>query len=234
MPCVFLTGANRGIGLELVRQYAADGWRVIATCRDPDAAAELARSVEESDGRIECHRLDVRDASSVAAVAEALTSTAIDVLINNAGIGFPAKSPHQRFGNTDYARWKETFDVNVLGVMRVAEALAEQVARSERKLVVTISSGLGSITNASADGETVYRTSKAAVNMLTKMMAGYVADRGITVVAIGPGWVRTDMGGPNATFGVEEAVSRVRKVIAGLTPAHSGGYFDNQGQPLPW
>ena len=234
MSCVFFTGANRGIGLEFVRQYAADGWRVIATCRDLDSAADLARIAEESDGRVARHSLDVTDASSVAAVAEALASASIDVLINNAGMGFPTKPPHDRFGNTDYARWKETLDVNVLGVMRVAEALAEQVARSERKLMVTVSSGLGSITNASADGETVYRTSKAAVNMLTKMIAGYVADRGITAAAIGPGWVRTDMGGPNATFGVEEAVSRVRNVIEGLTPADSGRYFDNQGQPIPW
>jgi NAD(P)-dependent dehydrogenase (short-subunit alcohol dehydrogenase family) len=234
MSCVFFTGANRGIGLELVRQYAADGWRVIATCRDPNGAADLARIAAESDGRVERHPLDVTDASSVAAVAEALASASIDVLINNAGMGFPTKPPHDRFGNTDYARWKETLDVNVLGVMRVAEALAEQVTRSELKMMVTISSGMGSITNASADGETVYRTSKAAVNMLTKMIAGYVADRGITVTAIGPGWVRTDMGGPNATFGVEEAVSRVRKVIKGLTPADSGSYFDNQGQSVPW
>jgi len=234
MSCVFFTGANRGIGLELVRQYAADGWRVIATCRDPNGAADLARIAGESDGRVERYPLDVTDASSVAAVAEALASASIDVLINNAGMGFPTKPPHDRFGNTDYARWKETLDVNVLGVMRVAEALAEQVTRSELKMMVTISSGMGSITNASADGETVYRTSKAAVNMLTKMIAGYVADRGITVTAIGPGWVRTDMGGPNATFGVEEAVSRVRKVIKGLTPADSGSYFDNQGQSVPW
>jgi len=233
MSCVFFTGANRGIGLELVRQYAADGWRVIATCRDPNGAADLARIAGESDGRVERYPLDVTDASSVAAVAEALASASIDVLINNAGMGFPTKPPHDRFGNTDYARWKETLDVNVLGVMRVAEALAEQVTRSELKMMVTISSGMGSITNASADGETVYRTSKAAVNMLTKMIAGYVADRGITVTAIGPGWVRTDMGGPNATFGVEEAVSRVRKVIKGLTPADSGSYFDNQGQSVP-
>ena len=93
---------------------------------------------------------------------------------------------------------------------------------------------MGSVANASADGETGYRTSKAAVNMLSRMMAGYLADRGISVVAIGPGWVRTDMGGPHATFGVEESVSRVRSVIDGLTPADSGGFFDNLGQPTPW
>ena len=234
MSSVFITGANRGIGLEFVRQYAADGWRVIATCRDPDVAVDLARIAEESNGRVERHPLEVTDASSVAAIAEALASESIDVLINNAGMGFPTKPPHDSFGNTDYARWKETLDVNVLGVMRVAEALAEQVARSERKLLVTISSGMGSITNASSDGETCYRTSKAAVNMLTKLIAGYVADRRITVAAIGPGWVRTDMGGPNATFGVEESVSLVRKVIEGLTLADSGSYFDNQGQSVPW
>ena len=234
MPSVFLTGANRGIGLELVRQYAADGWRVIATCRNPGAAADLAAIAEQSDGRVERHQLEVTDASSVAALAKALALTSIDVLINNAGMGFPAKAPHNRFGNTDYALWKETLDVNVLGVMRVAEALADQVARSERKLMVTISSGLGSITNATADGETCYRTSKAAVNMLTKLIAGYVADRGITATAIGPGWIRTDIGGPNATFGVDEAVTRVRNVIEGLTPADSGSYFDNLGEPTPW
>ena len=234
MPCVLVTGANRGIGLELVGQYAADGWRVIATCRNLNAAVDLARIAGRSDGRVECHPLEVTDGASVAALAETLASESIDVLINNAGMGFPTTAPHNRFGNTDYARWKETLDVNVLGVMRVAEALAEQVARSERKLMVTISSGMGSITNASADGETGYRTSKAAVNMLTKMIAGYVADRGITAVAVGPGWIRTDMGGPNATFGVEEAVGMVRNVIEGLTPADSGGYFNNQGETTPW
>ena len=234
MPCVFVTGANRGIGLELVRQYAAEGWQVIATCRDPGAAADLTRIAGDSKGRVACHPLDVTDAASVAAIADTLASESIDVLINNAGMGYPTPPPHDRFGNTDYARWKETLDVNVLGVMRVAEALVEQVAQSERKLMVTISSGMGSVANASADGETGYRTSKAAVNMLSRMMAGYLADRGISVVAIGPGWVRTDMGGPHATFGVEESVSRVRSVIDGLTPADSGGFFDTLGQPTPW
>lgn len=231
MPEVLVTGANRGLGLEFARQYAADGWWVFAACRVPDAAKELRRLAAGSEGRIRVLPMDVTDAASVRNVAAALGGEAIDLLLNNAGVGGP---PKQRLGSLDYAAWGKVLEVNTLGPMRVIEALLENVARSQRKLIVTITSGMGSIADNTSGGSYAYRSSKAAVNIVMKSLAVDLAPRGVTCVVLNPGWVRTDLGGPRGTLSPAESVTAVRSVIASLGPEDSGRFLNYNGEPYPW
>ena len=221
MSSILISGAGRGLGFELARQYAADGWRVIGTVRD--AAAKLPAGVER-------HIADVTDRSQIGAVAKALKGTALDVLFCNAGLIGKRGSA---LGSFDYASWEELLRVNVLGAAALAEALVENVAASQHKVIAMMSSRLGSI--AESSGVTLpYATSKAALNMLVKGLASNLARRGVIVVALSPGWVRTDMGGAGAPLAPETSVAGLRKVIAGLRPTDSGQFFSYDGSPIPW
>jgi NAD(P)-dependent dehydrogenase (short-subunit alcohol dehydrogenase family) len=226
---VLITGANRGLGLEFVRQYAADGWRVIAACRDPGAAGELNRLAAASGGRIALIALDVSDLGSVSAAAQSLGGTPIDLLINNAGVGSPRG---QKLGALDYAAWARVLDVNTLGPMRVTEAFLDHIAAGGGKKVVTI--GMGSIADNGSGGSYAYRSSKAAVNMVVKSLSLDLAPRGITCIVMNPGWVRTDMGGPGGKISPEESISGMRRVIAKLKPADTGKFFNYDGGSYPW
>ena len=161
-----ITGASRGIGLEFVRQYNADGWRVFACCRTPGQASELCDIAARSDGRVTVHQLDVDDASSATALKAELGDQPFDVLLNNAGIMGQRNSAR---GNIDYDAWQDAMNTNVLGPMRVAEAFADNVAASAQKKLITIFSRMGSISETTATNSIVYRSSKAAVNMLMKI-----------------------------------------------------------------
>jgi NAD(P)-dependent dehydrogenase (short-subunit alcohol dehydrogenase family) len=187
-----ITGANRGLGLEFARQYLANGWQVYAACRDPESASELRRLADGSGQKLLIIGLDVTDPLSIKAAAAELAGRAIEVLLNNAGVGGVRG---QTIGNIDYKAWAKVLDVNTLGPMRVAEAFVDNVARSERKLIVTIISGMGSIADNTSGGAFAYRSSKAAVNMVMRSLAIDLAPRGITCVVVNPGWVQTDMGG---------------------------------------
>ena len=190
MPSTLITGANRGLGFEFARQYLADGWQVYAACRDPASASELRRLAED---KLRVLAMDLTDPASIRAAATELDGQAIDLLLNNAGIIGPRG---QTIGNIDYEAWAEVLAVNTMGPMRVSEAFVEHVARSDRKLIVTLTSGLGSITDNTSGGSILYRSSKAAVNIVTRSLAIDLASRGITCVVVNPGWVQTDMGGP--------------------------------------
>ncbi|MGF1607934.1 MAG: SDR family oxidoreductase [Kiloniellales bacterium] len=226
MPTVLVTGANRGIGLEFARAYAADGWAVHACCRHPDKAKEL-KALRKS---VKTHRLDVTDGLQVASLARELADTPIDLLINNAGI----YGPRAGFGETDYDDWLEVLKVNSLAPLRMVERFVEHVANSERKLIANISSRMGSITESSSGGNYIYRSSKAALNMVTKTLSVDLAERGITVVSFHPGWVQTDMGGENATITPTDSVKGMRGVIAGLTQQDSGSFLNFDGSPVAW
>jgi NAD(P)-dependent dehydrogenase (short-subunit alcohol dehydrogenase family) len=231
MSSALITGANRGLGLEFARQYLADGWRVYAACRDPASAVELRRLTEDSDDKLRILAMDVTDPASIHAAATELDRQAIDLLLNNAGIIGPRG---QTIGNIDYEAWAEVLAVNTMGPMRVSEAFLEQVARSDRKLIVTLTSGMGSIADNTSGGSIVYRSSKAAVNMVMRSLAIDLAPRGITCVVVNPGWVRTDMGGPNAALEPSESISRLRRLIATLGPEQSGKFFNHTGREYPW
>ena len=231
MPSALITGANRGLGLEFARQYLADGWRVYAACRDPASASELHRLAEQADDKLRILAMDVTDPDSIHAGATELDGQAVDLLLNNAGIIGPRG---QTVGNIDYQAWVEVLAVNTMGPTRVSEAFVEHVARSDRKLIVTLTSGMGSIADNTSGGSIVYRSSKAAVNMVMRSLAIDLAPRGITCVVINPGWVHTDMGGPNATLEPSESISQMRRLIATLGPKQSGKFFNYTGREYPW
>jgi NAD(P)-dependent dehydrogenase (short-subunit alcohol dehydrogenase family) len=228
MPSILITGANRGLGLEFSRQYAAEGWSVLATCRHPEAASALEDLRRVGDIRV--IELDVTDQASIRRAAKQI-ETPIDLLINSAGIGGP---PDQRTGKVDYEAWGAVFDVNTMGPLRVTEAFVPHLERSRRKLIVTISSGMGSIGDNSSGGSIPYRSSKAAVNMVMRTAAIDLKPRGIIAVVINPGWVRTDMGGANAPLTAAQSVGAMRHLIASLGPAQTGKFFNYDGGEYPW
>jgi NAD(P)-dependent dehydrogenase (short-subunit alcohol dehydrogenase family) len=231
MPSALITGANRGLGLEFARQYLAEGWQVYVTCRDPDSASELQRLADASDDKLQILALDVTDPASVKSAAAELDGQAIDLLLNNAGIGGPRG---QTIGNIDYEAWMKVLDVNTMGPMRVSEAFVDHVAKSERKLIVTLTSGMGSLADNTSGGSIAYRSSKAAVNMVMRSLAIDLALRSITCVVINPGWVLTDMGGPHATLTPVESVTMLRGLIETLRPAQSGKFFNYDGREYAW
>jgi NAD(P)-dependent dehydrogenase (short-subunit alcohol dehydrogenase family) len=231
MPTVLITGANRGIGLEFVRQYLMDGWRVFAACRRPSTANELRGLAHGEDKALTIFPMDVTDAQSVREATRLLEDEAIDVLVNCAGI---AGASGQKVGNLDYQSWAHVLDVNTMGPLRVLEAFTDHIARSDRKLAVTLTSGMGSIADNRSGGSLAYRTSKAAVNMAMRTAAIDLASRAITCVVINPGWVRTDMGGPGATSTPEQSVAAMRKLIERLGPEDSGKFYNYNGREYPW
>jgi len=227
MPTVMITGANRGIGLEFARQYAADGWRVIATCRDPLAG----RPLSDLGGNVEVHVLDIADFGRIEALAQELRGETVDVLINNAAIYGPRPAA---LGDIRYDAWGEVMHVNVMAPLRVCECFAEHVAKSERKLIVAISSVMGSIGDNTSGSSYIYRSSKAALNMVMKGLSVDLGKRGISVVMFHPGWVKTDMGGASAPVGIVDSVTGMRDVIAGLGPRDNGRFLNRDGSPIGW
>ena len=228
MPSVLISGASRGIGVELARAYAADGWRVHACCRRPERADELRRSLAGRDAHL--HRLDVTDASDIADLAAALESDAIDLLINNAGIF----GGEQDFGAVDYDSWEQVWRTNVIAPCRVAEAFVPHVAASGQRCMAFVSSISGSIASVGRGGGYIYQSSKTGLNMVVVNLARDLAGRGITVLALHPGWVRTDMGGTNAPVSPQESIAGMRQVSAESGPKLSGTLLDFRGEHLPW
>lgn len=231
MPSVLITGANRGLGFEFARQYVADGWRVFAACRNPASAGELQRLQQDSGGRLDIVAMDVTELGTIHSAATRLKDVAIDLLINNAGI---AGAAGQSVGNVDYASWLRVLDVNTLGPLRVLECFLDHIARSERRLVVTITSGMGSLADNTSGGSIAYRSSKAAVNMVMRSAAIDLAPRAITCVVVNPGWVKTAMGGPGARLTPAESVATLRRLISTFGPAHSGKFYNHDGREYPW
>lgn len=233
MPTILITGASRGLGLEFTRQYLAEGYAVIAACRNPGKAAALQQLEHSSKGALTLIELDVADTASITRAASRVPNPSIDILVNCAGvIGAPA--PAQSIGSLDYEDWTQVLQVNVLGPARVCEAFLDRVAKSDRRLIVTITSGMGSLADNTSGGFISYRTSKAAVNMLMRSAAIDLKPRQITCVVLNPGWVKTDMGGPNAKLSPEDSVGAMRRVIAKLGAKDSGRFYNYDGREYPW
>ncbi len=226
---VLITGTNRGIGLEFVKQYADAGWRVLACCRKPLKAAALNALAAASAGSVTVHALDVGDFGQIERLAAELEDQAIDVLINSAGY-----YPRASFGAIDYPEWNKAFLINTLAPMRMVECFVEHVAASRLRKVVTLSSIMGSIAANDSGGSYLYRTSKAATNMLMKNLAITLKARDIAVLTLHPGWVKTDMGGANAQITPEQSVAGMRTVIDALSAENSGRFLSYNGQENPW
>ena len=228
-PSVVVTGANRGIGLELVSQYLADDWQVYGCCRRPELATQLAGLA--SNSALSIHQLDVGNPGSVKKLALALSEQSIDLLINNAGI---YGGERHTFGDIDYAQLTRVLEVNTLGPYRVSTALANPVGNSEQRLIVNVSSAMGSIERYTTGGHYIYRSSKAALNMVTVNLAHDLRSRGITVLSVHPGWVRTDMGGSSADISPQTSAAGLRQLISNATIKDSGRFFSWDGSALPW
>ncbi len=225
-----VTGANRGIGLEFVRQLLARGDRVIAACRHPGKATALNTLTGEYPGRLHVLPLDVANEKSRAELVRELPLVAdhIDLLINNAGVLHSG----ERFGQLSAAHLDDSFRTNASGPLLLTEGLAP--ALSDGATVANLSSTLGSIASTSRFGTPSYNISKAAQNMATVLLAHALRDRGIRVVALHPGWVQTEMGGDGAQIAATASVAGLLRVIDGLTLDESGRFLDWQGQPQPW
>jgi len=230
MATVLVTGANRGLGLEFTRQYLAEGHAVIAVCRDPSRAKDLQSVARGPKAALTLVAADVTDGDSVRRAAGEVQG-AVDILINCAGV---IGARGQRLGSIDYEDWRHVLDVNLMGPARMCEAFLEHVVRSERRITVTITSGMGSLADNTSGGSIPYRTSKAAVNMLMRSAAIDLKSRGITCVVVNPGWVKTDMGGPNATLSPQESVSALRRLIERLGPGDSGRFYNHDGREYAW
>jgi len=240
MRRVVVTGANRGLGLELTRQLLAAGDEVVATARHPKKADELEKLVSTAGGRGSVVRLDVGDPAEVAAAALHIGErfAAVDVLINNAGI-WSAPGQPERVSAGALAELRpepvlEVLRVNAVAPILVTQALAPLLAAAGRAIVVNLTSGLGSIERTTGRSNVAYAMSKAALNMLTRHLAAELAGQGTVVVAMSPGWVATDMGGAAASLEPPESVRGMLNVVDALTPARSGSFLDHTGATLPW
>ncbi len=228
METFLITGANRGIGLELTQQLLDSGRRVIATCRNPASAAELLAS--SSNGALRVLPLDVSDAGSVSELAGRLADEVIDVLVNNAGI---LGGDHQSVDDMDYAAWLEAFQVNAMAPFRIATSLRRNLILAERPRIVTLSSQMGALALEDR-GFIAYRSSKAAVNKVMQVLALEFADDGIIVCPVHPGWVRTDMGGPHADISTKESAAGLIALIDSLQPDQTGRFWTWDGREHPW
>jgi len=227
---VLITGANRGLGLEFVKQYAEEGATVYACCRDPGSARALRTISDEAGGKVSLHGLEVTDAKAVAALAAGFGEEPIDILINNAGIYGPGQQSAEEM---DFEGWAKTFAVNSMAPLRIAQAFHRNLKKGRGKKLVTITSGLGSTTR-NDGGFIAYRSSKAAVNNAMRGLSLAWKNDGIVVALIHPGWVKTDMGGKNADLEPHESIAGIKRVIAKLTAADSGKFLDYAGGELPW
>lgn len=228
---VLVTGSNRGIGLALAREFAGHGWQVIACCRRPENAAELQQAAAEAADRIRIERLDVTDPEQVAGLAAKLRHETVDILFNNAGVAGPDR---QDFGQLDEPAWVEAFRVNTVAPLRMAEAFVDQVAESRRRIIATMGSSMGSIGENREGGYYVYRTTKAAVNMIVKSLAVDLRDKGIIAVVFHPGWVLTEMGGRGAPLSPADCAVSLYRVLTTLEQEDSGKFLDYRGRERPW
>ena len=237
MPTILITGANRGLGLEFACQYAADGWRVIACCRNPETADEL-NELAATNEAIAIEQLDVNNFDAIDALAEKYAGQSIDVLLNNAGIIGPIpiaeNIERQSFGSMEYDVWADVLRTNTFAPVKMAEAFLENVAASEQKKIVNISSTVGSITEMAIPG-LAYASSKSALNRVMTIIAGLVKERGVIVAMYCPGYVKTRMDAFGyATVDIPDSIAALRPMIADLTIEQTGSYTGHDGRTIGW
>lgn len=228
MSTVFITGTNRGIGLEFTKQYAEAGWNVLACCRHPKSADKL-NALAAQHNNISIYPLDVANFKQVDVLAKQLNNVAIDVLINNAGF-----YPSGGLSDKEVEEWLNGFRINSIAPLKIATAFSPHIAKSELKKLATLSSKMGSIDDNTSGGSYMYRSTKTAANMVMKSLSIDLEPSGIAVVTLHPGWVETDMGGPNALINTETSVRGLRKVIDKLNLANTGKFVAYDGKQIAW
>lgn len=225
---VFITGANRGIGLSLAQLYLDSGWQVHATTRNLANSEELV-GLSDQHFSLTLHELDVTNYKQVEQLAKNLP--AIDLLINNAGYYGPKG---YGFGNTDVEEWRKVFEINTIAPLKLVETFYPLLQQGQMKKIACISSKVGSMTENTSGGGYIYRSSKAALNSVVKSLSNDLSDQGFTVLALHPGWVRTAMGGPNALIDAEFSAAGLANVIEQSTQKNSGQFINYDGTELPW
>jgi len=223
---VLITGANRGIGLEFVRQLVPTAKAIYAACRSPENAHALNK-LAASTNNVHVLPLEVTNEKHIEALRQRLEGTSLDLLINNAGI-FKGRN-----NTIDKDEWSETFAVNVMAPINISRALLTNLKQSNLAIVANITSQMGSIADNGSGGSTIYRSSKAALNAATKSFAIDHADE-ITTLLLHPGWVRTDMGGPNGMIDAGTSVSGMLNVINNVANDDNGRFINYDGQAIPW
>ncbi len=231
MATVLITGANRGLGLEFCRQYAEQDWHVIACSRNPDDAFDL-NNLASRHPNVQLEQLDVSEFAQIDALSVKLAAQPIDVLINNAGIYSDNKS--NGFGHLDYQAWIKSLVVNTEAPVKMAEAFLPQIKKSDKKLIVNISSLMGSIADNDSGGSIFYRSSKAALNAAMKSLAIELKEQSVGVLIFHPGWVKTDMGGPNGLINADQSITGMRALIENFSLDQSGSFVKYDGTPMPW
>ncbi len=231
MKNVLITGANRGLGLEFVRQYLANGRKVLATCRKARAASELANLKKEANGRLEILELDLFSDDSINKLSETLSDTPIDLFVNNAGM---MGIRNLKLGEVSGGSWGEVFRVNTIAPVLIVQNLLENICSGQEKKMIFISSRVGSIMENTGGAMYAYRSSKTALNQVVKSLSIDLFDRGVSSVALHPGWVLTDMGGPNALIDVKTSVMGMISVINSISILDSGKFFNYDGSIIKW
>lgn len=226
MNTVLITGANRGIGLSLVKHYLKAGFKVHATYRSENDSEELINLKGET---LSLHQLDVTDYEAVKQLSVQLP--AIDLLINNAGYYGPKG---YGFGNTDIEEWRKVFEINTIAPLKLVEALYPNLQEGGLKKIACLSSKVGSMTENTSGGGYIYRSSKAALNSVVKSLSNDLTKDGFTVLALHPGWVQTEMGGPNALIDTDTSATGLAQVINNADQNQSGKFINYDGSELPW
>ncbi|WP_162047905.1 SDR family oxidoreductase [Vibrio taketomensis] len=230
MSTVLITGANRGLGLEFVRQYAAMGWQVLATCRTPEKAELLGQLTMEYP-QVKLIKLDVTNEDEINLLATQLIGQAIDHLILNAGV---LGEDCAKLGEMTQAKWLEVLTINTVAPALLIQALQDNVAASEHKTIIGISTRVASLGDNSSGNMYSYRTSKAALNQILVSAAQNLREQAVKTLAIHPGWVQTDMGGDSATFTPQESVAGIISVAQNLTLEESGSFRVFDGSTIEW
>ncbi|MBL4712523.1 MAG: SDR family oxidoreductase [Gammaproteobacteria bacterium] len=228
---ILITGANRGIGLAMTQYAMEQGWRVFACCRTPHNAENLFNIAKLSGGQISVHIADMQELSTLQALSYELRNDAIDILINNAGI---YGSTNNTFGSVDVESWLQAFQINSIAPLKMVEAFSEQIQMGQRKLVACMSSKMGSMADNGYGNSYIYRSSKAALNAVVKSLSIDLKKQGIISVALHPGWVKTEMGGPDAEISTRECVEQLFAQLSKLTMKDSGRFIDIDGSDIPW
>lgn len=230
MSVVLITGANRGLGLEFVRQYAAKGWQVLAACRSPQSASAL-NELATAHSTIQILPLDVTKEADINGLATSLNGQAIDHLILNAGV---LGADCATLGEMTQAKWLEVLTINTIAPALLIQALQHNVASSEHKTIVGISTRVASLGDNSSGNMYSYRASKAALNQILVSAAQNLRNKQVKTLAIHPGWVQTDMGGKDATFPAEQSVAGIINVTENLTLEESGSFRVFDGSSIEW
>ncbi|WGW01200.1 SDR family oxidoreductase [Vibrio sp. YMD68] len=228
MSAIFITGANRGIGLSLTQHYLNNNHRVYATYRDAASASDLL-SLSDQNSNLTCIQLEITDYQAVNLLPSQIQP--IDILINNAGYYGPKG---YGLGNTDVEEWRRVFEVNTIAPLKLVETLLPLLKNSDVKKIACLSSRVGSMSENTSGGGYIYRSSKAALNSVVKSLSNDLTHDGFTVLALHPGWVQTEMGGPNALIDTDTSASGLINVIESSNTKVSGHFFNFDGSEIDW